>query len=247
MDTTRLRTVTPVTDRSEDETSESETKLEEERAYTQTADFSSMSFEEMITLQNKVGSKAFCKTLQTSRRAQVSMACMPTDKNRPLEVSSKKAVPFLRRVAPARRRTQRDPRFDDLSGEFKPEVFEKTYSFLTEIKSKEKEGLEKKLKKAREPAVRERLKQLLRRMDQQEDASKQKQRLQDRQVAFKRQQRERAQQGKKPFYLKKGDVRKLELADKYQELKKKGKVENFLSKKRKRNAVKDRRRLPSHQ
>lgn len=33
----------------------------------------------------------------------------------------------------------RDPRFDDLSGEYKPEVFMKTYSFLDAIKKQEKE------------------------------------------------------------------------------------------------------------
>lgn len=40
------------------------------------------------------------------------------------------------------------------------------------------------------------------------------------------------------------DKRKLELAEKYKELKRSGKLEGFLSKKRKRNAAKDKRRLP---
>lgn len=33
----------------------------------------------------------------------------------------------------------RDPRFDDLSGEYKPEVFEKTYKFINDIRHGEKE------------------------------------------------------------------------------------------------------------
>ena len=33
----------------------------------------------------------------------------------------------------------RDPRFDDLSGEYKPEIFEKTYNFIGDIKQREKE------------------------------------------------------------------------------------------------------------
>ncbi|KAG9472827.1 hypothetical protein GDO78_016756 [Eleutherodactylus coqui] len=210
-------------------------------------DVSSMSFEELISLQNKVGRKAFQKTVQGSRKGKLSADSRQPDKNRPLEMSSKKTVPFLRKVLPAKKRMRRDPRFDDLSGEFKPEVFDKTYSFLDDIKKKEKMVLEKQLQKARDPARREQLDQLLRRMNQQEEAAKRRQRLQEKQGEFKKQQRERAQQGKKPFYLKKGDFRKLELADKYQELKKKGKVEKFLSKKRKRNSVKDRRRLPSQQ
>lgn len=35
--------------------------------------------------------------------------------------------------------TFRDPRFDDLSGEYKPEIFEKTYKFIDDIKHKEKQ------------------------------------------------------------------------------------------------------------
>lgn len=33
----------------------------------------------------------------------------------------------------------RDPRFDDLSGEYKPEIFEKTYKFIDDIRSREKQ------------------------------------------------------------------------------------------------------------
>lgn len=40
------------------------------------------------------------------------------------------------------------------------------------------------------------------------------------------------------------EKKKLLLAEKYQELKRSGKLHNFLSRKRKRNAGKDRRRLP---
>ncbi|XP_069811660.1 ribosomal RNA processing protein 36 homolog [Dendropsophus ebraccatus] len=254
----RMDMMTPVTDSSEDSFSgdpedemtdtKSKTDPELERhCAAQTTDFSSMSFEEIIKVQKKVGTKAFYKTVQGSRGGKLSGDCKQLDKNRPLEMSSKKAVPFLRKVVPAKKRIGRDPRFDDLSGEFKPEVFEKTYSFLDKIKSKEKEDLEKKLKKTRDPALREQLEHLLQRMNQQEEAAKKKQKLRQREAEFKTQQIERAQQGKKPFYLKKGEIRKLELADKYQDLKKRGKVENFLSKKRKRNSIKDRKRLPSQQ
>ena len=40
------------------------------------------------------------------------------------------------------------------------------------------------------------------------------------------------------------EKKKLQLAERYEQLKKSGKLENFLSKKRKRNAGKDRRKLP---
>ena len=35
--------------------------------------------------------------------------------------------------------TLRDPRFDDLSGEYKADIFESTYKFINDIKKKEKE------------------------------------------------------------------------------------------------------------
>lgn len=85
-----------------------------------------------------------------------------------MEISAKRPAPFLRQVVPVRKpvseeklqitlsssllfetlilslflfftQTLRDPRFDDLSGEYKPEIFEKTYKFINDIKHREKE------------------------------------------------------------------------------------------------------------
>uniref|UniRef100_A0ACB8GA50 Uncharacterized protein n=1 Tax=Sphaerodactylus townsendi TaxID=933632 RepID=A0ACB8GA50_9SAUR len=164
---------------------------------------------------------------------------------RPLEISAKKPVPFLRQVVPIRKKVPRDPRFDDLSGEYNPEVFEKTYAFLNDLRKKEKEVVQKQLKKCRNVEQQNKLQQLLKRMTQQEDAQKKCQKKREADLVLKKKQRERAKQGRKPFYLKKSDKQKLELAEKYKELKKSGKLESFLSKKRKRNAAKDKRKLPS--
>lgn len=80
-------------------------------------------------------------------------------------MSAKVRVPFLRQVVPISKKVRkrqevlscerrqncififspfspkvaRDPRFDDLSGEYNPEVFDKTYQFLNDIRAKEKE------------------------------------------------------------------------------------------------------------
>ncbi|NXG36757.1 RRP36 protein, partial [Dromaius novaehollandiae] len=163
----------------------------------------------------------------------------------PVEMSAKKPVSFLRQVVPVTKKVQRDPRFDDLSGEYNPEIFLKTYSFLDSIKKQEKEMIQKQLKKCRNVEQKEKLQQLLKRVTQQEEEQKKKQKWRERELSLKRQQRELAQQGKKPFYLKKSEKRKLELAEKYAELKRSGKLESFLNKRRKRNAIKDKCRLPS--
>ncbi|XP_067876071.1 LOW QUALITY PROTEIN: ribosomal RNA processing protein 36 homolog [Heterodontus francisci] len=138
----------------------------------------------------------------------------------------------------------RDPRFDDLSGEYKPEIFNQTYSFLSDVRRKEKEVITKKLKKVKDPKRKQELEYLLQRMTHQDEAQHKKQLQQERLKELKRKQREQVHQGQKPYFLKKSEQRKLVLAEKYLELKKAGKLESFLGKKRKRNAIKDRRKMP---
>ncbi|CAB4031946.1 ribosomal RNA processing 36 homolog, partial [Paramuricea clavata] len=67
----------------------------------------------------------------------------------------------------------------------------------------------------------------------------------------KEKQKERSQkelslikQGKRPFYLKKSERKKLELAEKYKTLKGSKKLDQYMNKKRKKNAMKQRKRLP---
>uniref|UniRef100_A0A493SSN1 rRNA biogenesis protein RRP36 n=1 Tax=Anas platyrhynchos platyrhynchos TaxID=8840 RepID=A0A493SSN1_ANAPP len=195
-----------------------------------------MSFEERLQLQSGTRTRVSKQVTGGKKTAKPAV-------KQPVEMSAKKPVPFLRQVVPVTKKVgYRDPRFDDLSGEYKPEVFMKTYSFLDAIKKQEKE---KQLKKCRDAEQKEKLQQLLNRMTQQEQAQKKQQKQRERELSFKRRQRELAKQGKKPFFLKKSEKRKLELAEKYAELKRSGKLESFLSKKRKRNAIKDKRRLPS--
>jgi ribosomal RNA-processing protein 36 len=51
-------------------------------------------------------------------------------------------------------------------------------------------------------------------------------------------------EGKRPFYLKKSEQRRLELLARYEELQASGKLEQYMAKRRKRNAAKDHRYLP---
>uniref|UniRef100_A0A3B4Y3J3 rRNA biogenesis protein RRP36 n=2 Tax=Seriola lalandi dorsalis TaxID=1841481 RepID=A0A3B4Y3J3_SERLL len=204
-----------------------------------------MSFEDIMQLQNKVGTKVYNEVAYGNNKRPETSKKKRLNKNRPMEISAKKPAPFLRQVVPVRKPTLRDPRFDDLSGEYKPEIFEKTYKFINDIKHQEKEVGGKQLKRTTKSNQRkEKLQFLLKRMENQERARKSREQQRERELQFKRQQRELANQGERPFFLKKSEKKKLQLAEKYQELKKSGKLENFLSKKRKRNAGKDRRKLP---
>ncbi|KAM4585077.1 ribosomal RNA processing protein 36 homolog isoform 1-T3 [Odontesthes bonariensis] len=208
-------------------------------------ELSNMSFEDIMKLQNKVGSKVYNEAAYGSNKNQETCKKKRLNKNRPMEISAKRPAPFLRQVVPVKKPTLRDPRFDDLSGEYKPEIFEKTYKFIDDIKHREKEIIQKQLMKTKKSNQRkEKLQFLLKRLENQERARESREQQRERELQFKRQQRERANQGDRPFFLKKSEKKKLQLAEKYQELKKSGKLENFLSKKRKRNAGKDRRKLP---
>uniref|UniRef100_A0A1A8NWC4 rRNA biogenesis protein RRP36 n=1 Tax=Nothobranchius rachovii TaxID=451742 RepID=A0A1A8NWC4_9TELE len=211
------------------------------------SELSHMSFEDIIMLQNKVGTKVYNEVAYGSRKSGDVSKKKRLNKNRPVEISAKKPAPFIRQVVPSRKPMRRDPRFDDLSGEYKPEIFEKTYRFINDIKLREKEIIQKKLKKTkRDGEKRKELQFLLKRLENQEQARLNQEQQRERELQFKRQQREQTHHGDHPFFLKKSDKKKLQLAEKYLDLKKSGKLENFLSKKRKRNAAKDRRKLPSH-
>uniref|UniRef100_A0A8B9SUV9 rRNA biogenesis protein RRP36 n=1 Tax=Anas platyrhynchos TaxID=8839 RepID=A0A8B9SUV9_ANAPL len=195
-----------------------------------------MSFEERLQLQSGTRTRVSKQVTGGKKTAKPAVKQQRNKKGNP--------VPFLRQVVPVTKKVgYRDPRFDDLSGEYKPEVFMKTYSFLDAIKKQEKEVMLYFMPVLAEQ--KEKLQQLLNRMTQQEQAQKKQQKQRERELSFKRRQRELAKQGKKPFFLKKSEKRKLELAEKYAELKRSGKLESFLSKKRKRNAIKDKCRLPS--
>ncbi|CAK7310145.1 Ribosomal RNA processing protein 36 homolog [Vulpes lagopus] len=212
-------------------------------------DTSDMSFEELLELQSQVGTKTYKRLVagnsskKQGSRPRVQNACV-ADKHRPLEMSAKVRVPFLRQVVPISKKVARDPRFDDLSGEYNPEVFDKTYEFLNDIRAKEKELVKKQLKKHHSGQEHEKLQQLLQRMEQQEMAQQERRRQQELRLALKQEQRARAQQGHRPYFLKKSEQRELVLAEKFKELKRSKRLESFLSRKRRRNAGKDRRHLP---
>ncbi|KAI7791037.1 ribosomal RNA processing protein 36 homolog [Triplophysa rosa] len=210
-------------------------------------DLSSMSFEEIMKLQNKVGTKAYNKIAYgaTKQKQQNTEPKKRLNRHKPQEISAKKRVPYIRQVVPVKKNISRDPRFDDLSGEYKPEVFHQTYKFIGDLREQEMQMVRKKLKKAKSVEKKEELKALLKRLENQQRARQRQEKEREKELQFKKKLRGMVGQGHKPFYLKKSDKKKMELAEKYSELKKSGKLENFLSKKRKRNATKDRRKLPN--
>ncbi|XP_048203710.1 LOW QUALITY PROTEIN: ribosomal RNA processing protein 36 homolog [Perognathus longimembris pacificus] len=208
---------------------------------------SDLSFEELLELQNQVGTKAYKQSVarkSTAKQGSRQSSCV-ADKHKPLEMSAKVRVPYLRQVVPISKKVARDPRFDDLSGEYNAEVFDKTYQFLDEIRAKEKQLVKKQLKRHRSGEQHEKLQQLLQRMEQQEMAQQERRRAAGFPLSPEAEERRAlAQQGHRPYFMKKSEQRQLALAEKFKELKRSKKLESFLSRKRRRNAGKDKRYLP---
>ncbi|XP_041352351.1 ribosomal RNA processing protein 36 homolog [Gigantopelta aegis] len=212
-------------------------------------ELSEMSFEERAKLRDKLGIKVYNQVVHGERKQRPEKNMKRTfkreNKNRPVELSSKKRTPFLRNVIPVKKKIIRDPRFDDLSGEFNEHLFKQSYGFIDDIKAKEKQKLEKLLRKEKDSKKKENIKFLLNRMRQEEVAEKKKKERRSLEKQWKKKEMTMVHDGKTPFFLKKGDLKKMELAEKYKELQKSGKLDNYLSKKRKKNASKEKKKLPT--
>jgi len=61
---------------------------------------------------------------------------------------------------------------------------------------------------------------------------------------WKNEEIERVKQGKRPYYLKKSALKELELKGKFKKLEKRGHLEKYLKKKRKKTAGKDHKVMP---
>ena len=63
-------------------------------------------------------------------------------------------------------------------------------------------------------------------------------------VSHKRKEREKVANGKQPYFLKKADKKRLLLEEQFKHLEKKGTLDKFIMKRRKKNSQKDRKLLP---
>ncbi|XP_015896291.2 uncharacterized protein LOC107430024 [Ziziphus jujuba] len=167
------------------------------------------------------------------------------NKNRPLEASSKKPVGRFREVIQAPKKVVCDPRFESLCGTLDVDGFRKRYSFLySEELPAEREELRKQLKKTNNPEVTKEIKDRLSWIDKQLKYKSVKHTDAKILAEHKKNEKEAAKQGKQPFYLKKSEVRKKRLVEKYEELKASGKLEAYIEKRRRKNAAKDHRYMP---
>ncbi|MCJ1434864.1 rRNA biogenesis protein rrp36 [Xylographa pallens] len=166
-----------------------------------------------------------------------------TSKHAPTELSSKKAVSRKRSIVAAPIIAHRDPRFEALSGALDTTKMEKNYSFLNDYRTSEISALKTGIRSTKDDVAKEALKRQLLSMESREKARAAKELQQDVLREHRRREKEAAEKGKKPFYLKRGEQKKLALVKKFEGMGKK-KVERVIERRRKKKAGKERKGMP---
>lgn len=169
-----------------------------------------------------------------------------SSKNRPREISSRRPVPqgrdrCLGIESNGEKKKPVDPRFEEHCGELRDEHVDRNFAFVDGLREKEIAELENAVRKKPQD---DDLCSQLRAMHAQQSRRKSELRKKKIVTEARTKEREAVKQGKTPYFLRKSDIRELELESKFEELKKKGGLKKYIEKRRKRATAKDRKRLP---
>ncbi|KAG8266887.1 rRNA biogenesis protein rrp36 [Homalodisca vitripennis] len=124
------------------------------------------------------------------------------------------------------------------------DAFKNAYSFIKDIKQKEKEDLYKELKRTHDEDRKGEIKYLIQRIENQEREEARKLKKEEKRKQEREQQIESLRQGKMPKFVKKSEKKVLDLVERYEELKKSGKLKKHIEKRNKKRLKKDRKTLP---
>ncbi|KAK8795817.1 hypothetical protein WA171_003785 [Blastocystis sp. BT1] len=164
------------------------------------------------------------------------------NKNAPQELSSKQRPKNKRHTV--EKREVRDPRFDGLSGKFNYDLYRKSYRFIEEKQEEEIKELKQSMFNETNDSKKKRIQAEMTRVMQQKVTRDRNDRRVERKREFMKQEREAVSKGKKPFFLKKRELREAELKDRFEALNKRGKLNKYMEKKRRRNAKRDEANMP---
>ncbi|KAL9587726.1 MAG: hypothetical protein Q9212_000017 [Teloschistes hypoglaucus] len=166
-----------------------------------------------------------------------------SSKHAPAEMSSKKAVSRRREAVPTLRRDIRDPRFEPTSGFLDEARARKNYNFLHGYRDSEIAQLKAGIRQTKDATAAEKLKRALIGMESRKETQERKDQQQEVQRAHRAKEKELIKQGKRPFYLKRGEQKKLALVQRFQGMKEK-QVEKVIERRRKKKTQKERRGMP---
>jgi len=165
-------------------------------------------------------------------------------KNAPAVMRSDRPVRRLRDNANNTSRKAIDPRFSDMSGKLQHNKFLQSFSFLDQYQEDEVKKLARAAKKTKSVERKQELKVELQKRTQEMVERRRSIKIKERMQQVKAVEREKVKAGKKPFFLKESAKKEIALEERYEELKRDGKLRKFMAKKRSKNAHKDARWLP---
>lgn len=162
----------------------------------------SLSLEELLDLRNKLNRKVYSELIFGSNEEDEEKNSKKkkgpkkrANHHRPREESSKKPPDPIMEVFPSKKVSEivslvglilqdyflrknscvrRDPRFEENAGLFDEKIFKSRYSFISEIKEKERRELEKEFKKEKDPERCAQIKLLMQKYDNQKRAEQAK-------------------------------------------------------------------------
>ncbi|GAB7364982.1 hypothetical protein MBLNU230_g5765t1 [Neophaeotheca triangularis] len=168
-----------------------------------------------------------------------------SSKHAPASQSSRRQVTRKRNVIDVPKRAVRDPRFDAIHNQpIHQGNTEKAYSFLTDYQKSEIAELKAAMKKTKSENEKEELKRTVMAMENRLRSKEARDRQQAVLNKHRKEEKDRVQEGKNPYYLKRSEVKERALVDRYKGMKGKER-EKAVDKKRKKEGQKEKKRMPS--
>lgn len=131
-------------------------------------ELAAMTFEEILKIKEKMGSRLYNKLLSGDERTRKPLKIKRANKNRPQEISSKIRPKIIKKtlVTPTKPKEvlHRDPRFDTLCGTFDKDKFQTDYKFIYDLQEKEQKLLEKEEKQEHNVERKKKLKSAIQRL-----------------------------------------------------------------------------------
>ncbi|PVU91067.1 hypothetical protein BB561_004578 [Smittium simulii] len=223
---------------------QSDTELLDSKKAELKSELSKLSFEQILELKKKVGSKEFDKIFKndsSAKNTDDSQSLSSTNnypakakkignaqkfkenkkksKKEPSEISSKKRVKSVWQIMDPAGNKPLDPRFEKSSGHLNLDLFKKSYSFIDKYQDSEIQTSRR-------------------------HAEEYQGKLDEIKKMHKKREYDLIKQGKKPYFLKRSSLKEIELAKKFEQVSGTKKLDKMLEKKRKRNAAKEHKQMP---
>lgn len=167
-----------------------------------------------------------------------------TSKHAPMAQSSRHQVSRKRQVVEVPKMKVRDPRFDAMQQRnAHTGNVEKAYGFLQEYQADEIAQLKTAMKETKDPFQKDVLKRKIGSMENRIKAKAAKEREQEVLRRHRKEERQKVESGKNPYYLKKSELKEQALVEKYKNMKGKDR-EKAIDKKRKKESQREIKRMP---